>query len=125
MSAISSPRATLRGIAIAQAGIAAVLAGRPDDANRLAGQDPSDAPPTWIVRLLGLRQLGQAVFQFVKPTPAVAYTAAAVDASHAASMVLVAARSHRYRRAAVLSGGLAAASAVALAAAATAEIEAR
>lgn len=125
MSALGSPRATLRGIAVAQACIAAVLAGRPDDANRLAGQDPRDAPPTWIVRLLGLRQLGQAAFQFVKPTPAIAYTAAAVDASHAASMVWVAARSTRYRRAAVLSGGLAAASAAALAAAATAELEPR
>lgn len=123
MSAIGSPRSTLRAIAIVQAAVATVLAGRPDDANRLAGQDPHAAPPTWIVRVLGIRQLGQAAFQFAKPTPAVAYTAAAVDASHAASMVWVALRSARYRRAAALSGALAAASALALAAAATAEVE--
>lgn len=125
MSALTSPRTTLRLLALAQASVATVLTGRPDDANRLVGQNPRHTPPRWIVRVLGLRQLAQAGLQFAKPTPVVALSGAAVDASHAASMVWLAARSDRYRRAAVLSGGLAAASAVALAATAVAEARSR
>lgn len=110
---LASPRSTLRGLAVAQTLSAALLAGYPRRATRLLGRDRRLAPPTWIVRALGVRSLVQGAAELRWPTPALACAGATVDAAHAASMAFVAARSRRYRRAALLSGAFATLSAAA------------
>lgn len=119
---LTSPRATLRGLAIAQTLGAAVLAAYPHRATRVIGNDRSLAPPAWLVRVLGVRSLLQGAAELRWPTPALACTGAAVDATHAASMALVAARSRRYRRAALVSGAFATVSAAAQVGAAAREL---
>jgi hypothetical protein len=111
MALPGAPRSTFRAIAAAQAAGAAVLAFTPEQALRLCGDDRRNAPPAWIVRLLGARQLVQAAVQFAEPTPRVAFLGALADATHAASMLPVITFSRRFRRAALISGGYAAASA--------------
>jgi hypothetical protein len=67
-------------------------------------------PPSrlWVVRVLGARLVAQHAVVLVAPEAAVVQAASAVDLLHAASMVpLLAIR--RYRRAALISGGVAAA----------------
>jgi hypothetical protein len=119
LSLPGAPRTTLRAIAAAQAAGAAVLALAPEQALRLCGEDRRNAPPAWIVRLLGARQLIQAAVQFAEPTPHVASLGAAADAAHAVSMIPVVAFSRRFRRAALISGGYAATSSALLATAAS------
>lgn len=114
-----APRTTLRVIAVVQVAGAAVLAFAPEQALRLCGRDSRNAPPAWLVRVLGARQLVQAAVQLAEPTPRVAFLGAAADAAHAASMVPVVVASRRFRRAAVISGGYAAASSAVLAATAS------
>ncbi|WP_104523368.1 hypothetical protein [Blastococcus atacamensis] len=65
----------------------------------------------WIGRVLGARLLAQHALVLAAPEAAVVRAAAAVDGLHAASMVPVLALP-RYRRAALVTGGLAAAYAV-------------
>jgi hypothetical protein len=122
VSRLTSPRATLRGVAIAQTLGAAALAVYPHRATRVIGNDRRLAPPAWIVRVLGVRSLLQGAAELRWPTPAVACAGAVVDATHAASMVLVAARSRRYRRAALVSGGFATVAAAAQMGAAAREL---
>ena len=64
----------------------------------------------WAVRLLGARLVAQHAAVLVAPRAPVLRATAAVDALHAASMLPVLALP-RYRRAALVSGALAAASA--------------
>jgi hypothetical protein len=118
---LASPRATLRVLAAVQTAGAVVLAVYPDRATKLVGADRHLAPPTWIVRVLGVRSGLQGAAELAWPTPAAAWTGAAIDAAHAASMAAVALASRRYRRAALLSGALAAGSAIALASTAARE----
>lgn len=73
--------------------------------------------PTWVVRLLGGRLLAQAIVELVYRTPRAALGGAAMDATHALSMVALAAGSRRHRRPALRSAVVATASAAALAAA--------
>jgi hypothetical protein len=61
----------------------------------------------WVVRALGARLVAQHAIVLVAPRTSVVRTAAAVDAVHAASMVPLLAFP-RYRRAALISGGVAA-----------------
>ena len=62
----------------------------------------------WIVRLLGARLAAQHVAVLLTPEAPVLRAASAVDLLHAASMVPLLG-SARYRRAALISGGIAAA----------------
>ncbi|RBY97897.1 hypothetical protein DQ237_03095 [Blastococcus sp. TF02-8] len=62
----------------------------------------------WLARVLGVRLVAQHGMTLVAPEASVVRVAAAVDALHAASMLPVLALP-RYRRAALLTGGLAAA----------------
>jgi hypothetical protein len=62
----------------------------------------------WAVRLLGARLLAQNAVLLARPSAPAARVATAVDALHAASMVPLLA-APRYRRAASISGGVAAA----------------
>ena len=67
-------------------------------------------PPSrsWVVRVLGARLVAQHALVLVAPGQPAVQVASAVDLLHAASMVpLLAVR--RYRRAALISGGVAAA----------------
>ena len=122
---LTSPRATLRGVAVAQTLGAVVLAAYPHRATRVIGNDHRVAPPAWIVRVLGVRSFVQGAAELRWPTPALACTGAMVDATHAASMALVAARSHRYRRAALVSGAFATVSAAAQVGAAARELRSK
>jgi hypothetical protein len=62
----------------------------------------------WLVRVLGARWVAQHTLVLVAPEVPVVRVATAVDLLHAASMVPLLA-STRYRRAALISGGVAAA----------------
>jgi hypothetical protein len=104
----------VRGVAAVQGGVGALLAARPDVAVARCGIRSPNTPPAWVVRLLGGRMVLQAGAELLRPTPDLALTGALVDATHALSMVGVALISRRYRRGAVISAGIAAASAVAL-----------
>jgi hypothetical protein len=119
---LAAPRATLRGVALVQALGAVPLAATPHRVTRVLGRDRRLDPPAWIVRVLGVRSLLQGAAELRWPTPALACAGAAVDATHAASMAFVAARSRRYRRAALVSGAFAMLSAAAQSAAAAREL---
>jgi hypothetical protein len=77
----------------------------------------------WVVRVLGARLVAQHAVVLVAPERPIVRASSAVDALHAASMLPLLG-SPRYRRAAMISGGVAAAYA-ALAAAATGRSERR
>lgn len=99
----------LAGAHLTQAAV--LLASAPPALRRVAGD--CGVPPTWIVRVLGARTLVQGAAETVRPTPAVLRVGVAVDVTHAASMLLAAWRWPRYRRAALVSAGAAASSALA------------
>jgi hypothetical protein len=61
----------------------------------------------WLVRVLGARLVAQHAVVLLAPEAPVVRVASAVDLAHAASMVPLLA-SARYRRAALISGGVAA-----------------
>lgn len=117
---MSSGRTAARSIGAAHALLAAVLLLFPRQvAGSIAGRSGAQPPP-WLVRVLGLRVAAQAGLELASRTPDALTASAIVDGLHAASMlpVLVSAR---YRRPALLSAGLAVASATALVLAGRAE----
>jgi hypothetical protein len=69
-------------------------------------------PPSWIVRILGVRTLTQSAAEGLSPTPDVMRVGVAVDLAHATSMLVAARVWPRYRRAALISAGAAGISAV-------------
>lgn len=69
-------------------------------------------PSSWITRMLGVRYLVQGTAQLVRPGQAVLAPSAAVDLLHGGTMLALAAGSSNYRRPAVISACVAAASAV-------------
>lgn len=90
-------------------GLGAYLLARPDRlAEAVAGGRP--VPPSLVVRVLGLRSLLQGSTLVAIPTRPLLALAAGVDGLHAASMVLLAAVDHRYRRSALASAAVATAS---------------
>jgi hypothetical protein len=64
-------------------------------------------PPTWVVRVLGVRYALQGVTELVRPVPEVALAGALADVLHAVSMVPAALSWPRYGRAARISGAVA------------------
>jgi hypothetical protein len=68
-------------------------------------------PPTLIVRVLGVREIGQGLGTAARPDATALTLGAAVDVAHLASMVALAVISSRWRRTAIGSGALAAVSA--------------
>jgi hypothetical protein len=64
-------------------------------------------PPSWLVRLLGARLLVQGLLLMARPGRRLVLVGAAVDGTHAASMVAVALQWPEYRRAAVVSAVMA------------------
>ena len=93
--------------------IGSVLLIAPSRAATLVARGPGGAPPNWVIRLLGLRMVAQAGFELSHPTPEVLAASAGVDGVHAASMLPVL-LSSRYRRPALVSAGVALASAAGL-----------
>lgn len=73
---------------------------------RLVGIDDASPKATAIVRILGLRDVTQALICAPTPTRPVALLGAGVDGLHAASMVALAVASPRWRRAGLFSGSL-------------------
>jgi hypothetical protein len=67
-------------------------------ARRLAFHQPLGRQATMVVRVLGGRQLGQALLTGVEPDPRVGAGGAVIDAIHALSMLALAWRSARWRR---------------------------
>ena len=90
-------------------GLGAALVGRPGDV--VAAVCGTPVPPTWLVRVLGVRQVAQEALVLAAPTRPVLLGAAVTDALHAASMGAAALIWPEYRRAALTSGGVAAVSA--------------
>lgn len=94
-----------RALGGAQVGLGALLVARPGVVGRTA--------PSWLVRVLGIRGVVQGTVTVLDPDDTTVALGACVDAAHALSMIPVVAVSARYRRPAALSGGVAAAMAVA------------
>ena len=69
-------------------------------------------PPTWILRLLGIRMLAQGLVEIVAPRRLTFGVCAGIDATHAVSMLAAARIWPTYRRAALLSAAAAGLSAV-------------
>lgn len=103
-------RALTRGVAVVAAGWGAALVSRPAAVIRAVGGD--EAPPSWVVRVLGARLLLQQTAVLIRPTRGPVVAGAALDALHALSTVAVVLRWPAYRRMAVVSGGTSVAGAV-------------
>ena len=79
----------------------------PAAVGRVLGLAPGDRRALLLLRVLGARDLGQAVLAGTAPPPALRRLGAGVDALHAASMVALAAVSRDHRRPAMISAALA------------------
>lgn len=84
----------------------AILTSLPALAGNLVS-GPNPPPPNWIIRLLGLRQVGQGIVVLAVPGAAAAATGATVDALHALTMIAAARMWPAHRRAALISGMMA------------------
>lgn len=101
-----------RLLAGAHLGLSAVLLAQPPAVLRSVVGTQS-VPPSWIVRVLGIRTLLQGVVEGSSPRSNVLRVGVFVDVAHAASMLAAALVWPRYRRAALASAGSAGASALA------------
>ena len=99
-----------RALAGAQVGLGAAMVLAP---RFVAGLTGGAVPPTPIVRVLGVREIGQGVGTAVRADATALTLGAAVDVAHLASMVALAVISSRWRRTAIGSGAVAAVSAAA------------
>lgn len=106
-----SRRRLSRGWGAALMAVGIATAGRPDQAADVAAGRTDGRPDPRVVRILGVRQAGQGVLVALCPSRSVTTLAVFADASHALSMVALAVFSARYRRAALLSAGIAVSSA--------------
>jgi hypothetical protein len=94
--------AVARGSAAERCLTGALLLGAPDIiTGRIAGDQPR--PPTWLVRVLGGRLLAQGLLQYWRPRRGVVLAGVAVDAAHAASMIVAAVLLPAHRRTAAAS----------------------
>jgi hypothetical protein len=118
-------RRLVQALGVAQAASGALLIGRPARVARAVSGSATAHPAPWLVRLLGMRLLGQGLTGALWPHPNVAAVGAAVDATHAASMIATAAVAPRYRRPALTSAACALASAAVAASTLAPRINAR
>jgi len=107
-----------RAAPLAQAATGAVLLTRPEALVALVSGSGAH-PANWIVRVLGARMTAQGCVAVARPRRGLLLAGAAVDALHAASMVLIARAEPSYRRPAIASAVAAAVFAVASTAAAS------
>ena len=82
-------------------------AAAPRAVGRVLGLDPGDRTAHRFLRLLGARDLAQAVLPATAPPPALLRLGTAVDAVHATSMYALAALRHDYRRAGLTAAAIA------------------
>jgi len=114
-----APRAAAR-LSRVRAGLGTAHLLFPALAGRLLAGQPFDDTARVLVRVLGARQLTQALATGGQPTAAVLALGAVVDAAHAASMLTLGLVTCRWRRAALLDALIAAGFAIAGATAARA-----
>jgi hypothetical protein len=107
MTAVGTRIRILAGAHLAQAGV--LLAQPPNLMRGIAGH--GRVPPSWVGRLLGLRLLAQGAAEIMHPDRGLLRVGVAVDLTHAATMLAAGRIWPRYRRAALISAGCAAASA--------------
>jgi hypothetical protein len=84
-----------------RAGLGAAQVLNPRLASRLLVIPPLERRSRRVIRVLGIRQLFQALVTGAQPSATVLWLGAVVDAAHAASMVALALCSRRWRRAAL------------------------
>lgn len=101
-----------RLLAAAQLAIGAVATLAPNQVARTVAGRTVPAP-SWVVRLLGARMVGQGLFLVVYPDRRTQQAGATVDGLHAASMLAAAVWLRPYRRSSLLSAAVAASAAVA------------
>ena len=106
-----SGRRFARGWGAAVAAVGVATAGRVDQAADFAAGETEGRPDPRVIRILGIRQVGQGVLVALHPSRSTVILAVFADASHALSMVGLAIFSARFRRAALLSAAAAASSA--------------
>lgn len=104
-------RGATRVLAGAHCAFAVLLLAQPPAVLRAVAGD-QDVPPSWIIRILGVRTLAQGAAEFLRPRRDVLVLGVTVDLAHAATMVAAAAVWPHYRRAALISAGGATTSAV-------------
>ena len=88
-------------VAQLRGGLGAAQALFPVLVSRLLVTQPLDRRSRGVIRVLGIRQLGQALVTGTQPSAAVLLLGAEVDAAHAASMGVLAQCSRCWRRAAL------------------------
>ncbi len=92
--------------------------GRPQQVAQLVGAPVIGASTLMVIRVLGARQLAQAVATQLRTTPTVLASGAAIDYLHAASLIALAIAKPQWRRAALPEAVLASCLAIAGASAA-------
>ena len=97
----------MRHLGRCRAGLGALHLCFPGLGASLLVRQPLGHGPRRIVRLLGLRQLSQALLTGNRPSVAVLFLGAEVDVAHAASMAALALCSSRWRRAALVDAAIA------------------
>ena len=103
-------RAAVRGLGYAQVAVGTAMVVAP---RFVAGLSRGPVPPTFIVRVLGARQIGQGVLTGTRADATTLTLGAAVDVTHLASMVALALARPRWWRTASASAAVAAGSAAA------------
>jgi len=101
-AAVHIPARLVTHLGQSRAGIGAVLLFFPGLIVGLVASRPLGRGPRRIIRLLGARQLSQALVTGSRPSVAALLLGAEVDVAHAASMVILALCSRRWRRAALV-----------------------
>src|SRR5690349_19706849 len=89
-------------------GAALVAAPRPLLRGLARADDPADRIAVAVLRVLGVRHVGQALVEVLGPQPAVRYLGAAVDGLHALTAVGLAVLDPRWRRGALTDTAIAA-----------------
>ena len=100
---------TIRIWGVSQVGLGSLLLIAPRlVSTTVAGPEP--AVPSWLVRLLGARLIGQGGLLMARPTSEALAAGRAIDILHGSSMLIAAVAEPAYRRSALTSGAVAAAS---------------
>ena len=105
-----SPDGARTLLAVTTTGTGLVLLGRP---TALGGGSSEITPPAAVVRLLGGRYAAQGLIQLANRGDRVLTASVVVDATHLLTMVVAAQRYPQFRRAATISGAVAAVAALA------------
>ncbi len=99
----SPPPRGVIGFAVTRGGLGAIELVLPELAGRWSwSRSRLDRRSTMVIRVLGGRQLGQALLMYLAPDAKVATAGAVVDAIHAVSMLGLALRSSQWRRPALV-----------------------